>query len=194
MHTLIGLVALVPLALSPGPANILFAASSGAFGTRATLPFLLGTNSVCLLQTLVIGFGFDALAPRVPLLAANAKYLGVAFLLYLAWRFFTSTTTRVTVPEPPGFLDGALIEVLNFKFLMMPTIMFSQFYHTQALGMGLIVLLTLSLATLTLTSNLIWVLAGATLTRFFNMPGVRRYQGVFFGVLLTLTALWLALG
>jgi threonine/homoserine/homoserine lactone efflux protein len=51
------LLAILPLTISPGPANTMYAASGATFGYKRRLPLWFGINLVCIIQTLVIGVG-----------------------------------------------------------------------------------------------------------------------------------------
>ena len=188
------LMALVPLSLSPGPANVLFAASGSAFGTRATFPFLLGTNIVCILQSLAVGLGLGVLIISYPDTAKIVKYVGVAVLFYLAFRFFRMAISTKQVTIPLSFKEGVVIELLNVKFLLIPTIMYSQFFSPDEHGIWRIIGLSVALAALTMASNIIWVVGGSALTSFFNRKHIEKYQGFVFGSMLCITAVWLAVG
>ena len=90
---LLWLVTLLPIIISPGPANILYAASGSSFGVKATIPFWLATNITSIFQTLAIGFGLDFLISSYPHIAHVMKYLGIIFILYLAFKFFKMSNT-----------------------------------------------------------------------------------------------------
>lgn len=180
----IWLMALVPLSISPGPANVLFAACGGTFGVRATIPFWLGTNLICVLQSLVVGLGFAATVSKLPEVANILKYAGVAVLLYLAVRFFLSGVSRKEVVKPLSFKQGVVVELLNAKYLLIPVVMFSQFYSPEENGLVGLYTLTLALAALTMVSNFVWMMGGNILTSFTAKEWVTKYQGVFFGMLL----------
>ena len=112
MHTetvITWLLALVPLAISPGPANILFAASGNSFGIKSTLPFWLGTNLICIVQTLAIGLSLGFIINKYPGTVELLKYLGVIFLLYLALHFFRASVTEHNIIKPLKFLDGIIV-------------------------------------------------------------------------------------
>jgi len=188
------LMALVPLSISPGPANVLFAASGGTFGVRATVPFWLGTNLICVLQSLVVGLGLAAAVLKFPEVAKLLKYAGVAVLLYLAVRFFLSGVSRKEVVKPLSFKQGVVVELLNAKYLLIPIVMFSQFYSPEENGLVGLFTLTLALAALTMVSNFVWVAGGNILTSFLAKEWVAKYQGVFFGSILFVTAAWLGIG
>jgi len=158
--TLLWLATLLPIVISPGPANILYAASGSAFGIRATLPFWLATNIVSIFQTLAIGFGLDYLLSSHPQLTLMLKYMGIIFLLYLAFKFFKMSNTVKENIAPLTFKDGVIIELLNIKFLLVPTIMFSQFYHSETAGYTQIFILTFCLVSLTLVTSMVWIIGG----------------------------------
>ena len=186
-------LALAPLSISPGPANVMFAASGDAFGIRATVPFWLGTNLVCTLQSLAVGLGFMAIIGRFPESALVMKYVGVAFLLYLAFRLVRSAISKNEITKPLGFKEGVIVQLLNAKFLLIPMIMFSQFYIPAEHGTAGLTVLVFALMVLTMLSNLTWVLGGSALTAILAKEGVAKNQGYFFGGILFATALWLAL-
>ncbi len=157
-------MALVPLSMSPGPANILFAASGSSFGIRRTIPFWFGTNIICIFQTFLVGLGLGIIINNYPQTLEIIKYLGVILLLYLAVKLFRASINSQNIIKPLKFTDGIIIEVLNVKFLMIPAIMFSQFYLTGKDSYSRIVELTIILALLTILSNLVWIIAGKALT------------------------------
>ena len=184
---------LAPLSISPGPANVLFAASGGAFGVRATLPFWLGTNLVCVFQSLAVGLGFMTLLDRFPGITAILQYAGIVVLLYLALRFFRSAISTRNISKPLSFGEGVFVQLLNAKFLLIPTVMFSQFHASANDAIAGLVLPILALTVLTMISNLIWILGGRMLTSMLAKEKVARYQGHVFGGILVATALWLIL-
>ena len=192
--TITWLMALVPLSISPGPANVLFAASGSTFGAKATISFWLGSNLICILQSLAVGSGLGLVIDKYPSTAGLIKYAGVAFLLYLAYKYVRMAVLTKEVMKPLSFKDGVVIEMLNVKYLMIPMIMFSQFYSSQERGYIGLVGLTFALGALTMTSNFIWIVGGKVLTVFLSRRRVQKYQGVVFGLMLCVAAVWLTVG
>ena len=185
------LATLVPIVISPGPANILYAASGSAFGVKGTVPFWLGANFTSVFQTLTVGFCIDYIVSVSPRILDGIKYAGVAFLLYLALKFFKMSCREGRVLKPLTFKDGVIVELLNAKYLIIPTIMFSQFYTPGPGSAQRIVGLTVALLLLTLSTNMIWIVGGNSLAAFVAKARHQRTQGILFGCLLTATALWL---
>jgi len=186
------LLTLLPIISSPGPANILYAASGSSFGVKKTVPFWLATNITSIFQTLLIGFGLSFLMKTNPYIMVIINYLGVMFLVYLAFKFFRMSISVQETTKPLTFKDGVIIEALNAKYLLIPSIMFSQFYNPDE-GYVQIFVLTFFLLSITLTTSMLWILGGNTLATFVSDDKMQKYQGLFFGFLLLVTALWLGL-
>jgi len=64
--TLSLLLFLFPLAYSPGPGNLFFAANGARFGFRATIPASPGYHTATWLVTAAIGFGFLGVTRQLP--------------------------------------------------------------------------------------------------------------------------------
>ena len=186
------LLTLLPIISSPGPANILYAASGSSFGVKRTIPFWLATNITSVFQTLFIGFGLNFLMKTNPHIMVIINYTGVLFLVYLAFKFFRMSVSLQKTAKPLTFKDGVIIEALNAKYLLVPSIMFSQFYNPNE-GYIQIFVLTFSLLSITLTTSMLWILGGNTLATFVSDDKMQKYQGLFFGSLLLITALWLGI-
>jgi len=184
------LVTLLPIIASPGPANILYAASASSFGIKKTIPFWLSTNITSLFQTLAIGLGLNLIMQIYPLIIVVLKYIGVLFLLYLAYKFSKFSVNAEKKIEVLTFKDGVIIEILNMKFLLIPSLMFSQFY-TPSDGYVQIFILSFTLLLITLTTSMIWMLGGNSLASFVSDDKMKKYQGALFSLLLFITAIWL---
>jgi len=182
---------LLPIVISPGPANILFAASGSTFGVKGTVPFWLGANMTGMVQSLTVGFCIDSIVSVSPRILDGFKYAGVLFLLYLAVKFFRMSCREGQILKPLTFKDGVIVEFFNAKFLIVPTIMFSQFYTPGPGSSQNIVGLALALLGLTLSTNMIWIVGGNSLAAFAADERHQKLQGMVFGSLLLLTALWL---
>ncbi len=184
------LLTLLPIIASPGPVNILYAASGSSFGVKKTIPFWLATNLISFFQTLAVGFGLNFIMQSHPQVLLLIKHLGVAFLFYLAYKFFRISIDTQSSATPLTFKDGVITEALNAKFLLIPSIMFSQFYNPDEGYIKIIILLFLLLS-ITLISSMIWILGGNTLSTFVSNVKIQKYQSIFFSSLLFVTAVWL---
>ena len=118
---------------SPGPAITVLIARVIGRGSKGTLPFCLGLLTGDLVWLACAAFGLAALAETFHPVFIAIKYLGVAYLLYLAWRLWTaptaSPTTTKKMPDRRAkhFLGGLAVTMGNpktmlFYLSLLPTI------------------------------------------------------------------------
>src|SRR3989338_2299832 len=72
--------------VTPGPNNMRRRASGGKCGRRRSLPHRFGISLGFMLLVASVGLGLGQLFEQVPLLYDVLRYLGAAYLLYLAWK------------------------------------------------------------------------------------------------------------
>jgi threonine/homoserine/homoserine lactone efflux protein len=116
--------ALVGFALStsctPGPNNTMLTASGANFGFRRALPHVTGVTLGFPVMVLAIGLGLGAAFAAVPWLHTALKYVGSAYLLWLAWR--VAHARRGDGPgeaKPITFFEAAGFQWVNPKAWIM---------------------------------------------------------------------------
>ena len=72
------------LALAPGPDNIFVLTQSALYGVKKGILVIVGLCLGILVQTLCVIVGVTAFISAVPILLSLIKFLGAAYLLYLA--------------------------------------------------------------------------------------------------------------
>ena len=75
---------------TPGPNNAMLTASGANFGFRRAVPHMLGIIIGFPAMVLAIGLGLGAVFAALPWLHLALKYVGTAYMLYLAWRIATA--------------------------------------------------------------------------------------------------------
>lgn len=83
--TLAFLASAILLGLAPGPDNIFVLTQSALFGARAGIATTFGLVSGLCVHTLAVALGVAALLAASPLAFNILKWLGAAYLLWLAW-------------------------------------------------------------------------------------------------------------
>lgn len=91
--------------ITPGPTNILVLSNSSRFGLLAALPIIFGACVAAALIVLLVGLGAGEWLLRHPPLQQAMAWLGVGWLLYLAWQIARSRPKR-SKPTPPA-VDSA---------------------------------------------------------------------------------------
>ena len=74
------------VAVTPGPNNLMLAASAANFGFRRTVPHICGIMIGIAAMVLAIGLGLGALLKSFPVLDEVMRVFSTLFLLYLSWR------------------------------------------------------------------------------------------------------------
>ena len=87
-----------------------------------------------------------------------------------------------------------MLQAFNGKFLLIPAVMFSLFYDPASNGTAQVVTLTIALAGLIFSANLLWLAGGKILASVVEEEWFARYQGKVFGSILVATAIWIAMG
>jgi threonine/homoserine/homoserine lactone efflux protein len=107
----------VSASVTPGPNNVMVTASGANFGFRRTLPHLVGIAAGFTAMVLAIGFGLGALFDRYPLAHAVMRWVGAAYLLYLAWRIARARALAEGAASGRPFTawEAALFQWLNPK-------------------------------------------------------------------------------
>ncbi|NYT37345.1 LysE family translocator [Allopusillimonas soli] len=158
--------------ITPGPNNTMLLASGMVFGFRRTFPHLLGVTGGFFLMVLGIGLGLGALFARVPDLYEWLRYLGAAYLIYLAWRVAQSSpTARHDLVEgagrPIGFLNAAAFQWVNPKAWSMAVAAVSTYTPQQGYLVNVFIISAL-FAVINLPCVSLWAGCGSLIGRLLN--------------------------
>ena len=155
---------------SPGPNNLMLMASGLNYGFARTQPHVVGVAFGFGFLNLMVGLGLGAAFATYPALYAVLKYVGAAYLLFLAWKVATAgppSTEGQTAGRPMTFLQAAAFQWVNPKAWAMALGAIASFaaiadYPTNVIGLAAI------FTSIGLVSAWTWVLLGL---------GVRRIVG-----------------
>lgn len=186
-------VFLFPLAYSPGPGNMFFAANGARFGFGATVPANIGYHIATWVVTAAIGFGFVAAMDQFPQLFVALKIAGSLYVLWIAWKLFKAGALEGDQEaKPASFSDGVILLILNPKAYVIIALMFTQFLAHTDMGQLMAVFLITTVFTLNnLVAFSIWALIGDKIAGFFRTPDSARRLNMMFGVILALVAVWM---
>ena len=80
--------------VTPGPNHLMLMTSGENFGFRRTLPHLFGVVFGFCLMVALVGLGLGAIFTRFPALLPVMRYLGAAYMLWLAWKIANAGPVR----------------------------------------------------------------------------------------------------
>lgn len=187
MDSLFGLVlAGFALAGSPGPSNISLAAVAAAFGPRRSLGYMAGIVLGMVLVMAITASGVIGMVLAVPGAAQAVTLLAAAYFGYLAWRIATAPPLSQggAARREPSFAAGLLLALVNPKGYAAMAALFSGFVLLRDQLVLDAAAKLVVLTAIVLLVNLVWLYAGAMLTRQFHDPRMSRIINVTFAVLL----------
>ena len=137
---------------------------------------------------LICGFGCAVLGELIPQIVPVAKYVGAAYVLYLAYKTFTRKTGDGTADtsKPLTYVNGFLLQFLNIKIMMLGIAFYSSFILPYGFHVGHVLAFAVIMAACAGTGNLIWATLGTIL-----FPLYKKYAKVINAVM-ALLLVWCA--
>lgn len=130
--------------------------------------------------------GLIGLVLALPGVTPAVTILAAAYFVWLAWRIATAPplTAEAGARPAPSFAGGFALSLINPKGYAAMAALFSSFVLLRdrlLLDVGLKIGL---LTAVIVAVNLLWLLSGALLTRYFRNPRTNRIVNVTFAMLL----------
>ena len=194
--TLWGTILFVSIvSMTPGPNNLLLAASGANYGFFRTLPHMCGVIVGFAIMVVASGFGLGMILNEFPQVILPLKIMSVSFLLYLSWRIATGGAHVVEgKSQPLTFLPAVLFQTINPKgisFLL--SIMGAQVSDAEPLLPQLIPLFIL-LPAFTVLSAVTWTMFGTAIGKLMQSQGAFRVFNLVMASLLVACVIPIAFG
>ncbi len=131
----------LPLICTPGPDMLFVASQSLSKGPAAGLQATAGICLGYVVHSILVALGVAAVIAASPVLFEALRWLGVAYLIYLAFQLIRSATMtgKLTLSPEPGraiLQRGFLTAVLNPKGMMIYFAILPQFMsHTGSIAL-----------------------------------------------------------
>ena len=172
---LFGLAALI-MVLSPGPNMVYLISRSLSQGKNAGIISLLGVMCGFLFHILMVSFGLTAIFFAIPYAFVVVKFLGVGYLLYLAYNSITSKNKifnahkNLKADKPLKLFNiGLMTNVLNPKMAVFYLSFFPQFIKpengpilNQSFQLGIVQII------ISFSINLLIVVSAAKMATWFS--------------------------
>jgi len=186
------LVAVLALAIAPGPDLALIVSLALARGVRAGVWCAVGIAVAGVLQTALVALGLGPLMQRMPVVADAVRLIGAAYLLWIGIGLLRKVMRRRDAPETAQVIDlgtafawltrGLINNLLNPKALLFFSLFLPQFVspHGDMVTMQIVALgLILTGVVMVVNVGVAWV--AGSVRRVFT-PG-RRVDQVGTGLL-----------
>lgn len=154
---------------SPGPNNILLLSTASKYGMKKNLKFMAGIWTGSLTLMCLSGLFCSTLSRIIPGIQSVMKYVGAAYILYLAWQTFRRLPPgESSADKEPTYPMGILLQLVNVKIIIHGLTMFSSFILPYESRAGFLFLFAVYLMILGAIGNLIWAFAGNVLQHFYG--------------------------
>lgn len=172
---------------TPGPNNIMLMTTGLNFGFRRAVPHLCGVSLGFAVMVLAVGLGLGAVISAYPQLYTILKYLGAAYLLYLAWVIATASPKmrdgEAVKGRPITFAQAAAFQWVNPKAWIMAVSATSTYATVAAFPFNIVVIAGL-FGLLGFASSGTWVGFGTGMQRVLRNPRAVRVFNLLMALLL----------
>ncbi len=164
------------MSITPGPNNLMVAASGVNFGFWRTMPHMLGVTIGFPIMLICIGLGLGAVIGQSIVLQMAIKYLGCGYLIYTAIQLALSTSAKdiVAPAHPKTFVEAAAFQWINPKAWMMGVSSMATYSvagankSLQTIGMSLL------WGLMAMVAVILWTLFGALIAERLQNPRALR--------------------
>ena len=178
---------------TPGPNNIMLTASGKNFGFIKTIPHMLGVVLGYLTLLTVLSLGLITIFEQYPIVQEILKYIGACYLLYLAYRIYSSDNkSDSSKSRPLTFIEVTLFQYVNPKGIMMgiTTIsIYTDFYQYEFIDSYIegMMFIFLSYTIVNAIAVVGWTAVGVSLDNFIKSnKAIKRFNAIM-AILLVLT-------
>ncbi|MQM39720.1 hypothetical protein KBTX_03751 [wastewater metagenome] len=172
------------LSATPGPNNVMLTASGARFGLRRTVPHLLGVTAGFGALTAAVALGLGGLFEHYPAVHTALRWIGAAYLLYLAWRIATADPAgHGARARPIRFTEAFAFQFANPKVWVMgmtAVALFTAPGDGYALSAAVVIAICMAI---NLPCVSLWACFGTAIGRWLgSLRARRRFQWVMGGL------------
>jgi threonine/homoserine/homoserine lactone efflux protein len=174
------------MAFTPGPNNIMVLSSGLTYGFRRSLPHIAGIAIGVSIMVASVGFGLGAIFIAYPVLQTILKYVGIAYLIYLAVVIAMSgsvTPGQDNQRGPMTFWAAVLFQWVNVKGWVMAIGTITAYAAIAGFPWNILMQVAVSLLIGT-ASCVAWALFGSALRPWVTSARTVRVFNVLMAVLL----------
>ena len=155
-------------AFTPGPGNVLALNTVTNYGYEKGRPLYWGIFAgyyVVQIICAVFVFGVSTFLPDVP---GIMKYIGAAYILWLAVHIALSKPTTDTVEKSASFLKGFLLQFVNVKIYLFGITALTGYITEYSASLWVLLLFEIIIATIGTIATLTWIGMGVLIQRAYQ--------------------------
>jgi threonine/homoserine/homoserine lactone efflux protein len=173
--------------VSPGPNNTFLLSSGANFGLKKSLPYLNGIMVGLSGMMIALGAGLGVIFTTLPLVYQVLKWVGFAYIVYLASLIVRSTSKSETgEPVYIGFVKATTFQFVNPKAWVVVASFMATMVPVDA-GIAATIFICVFFLVFTYPGAFLWAVAGQVLKEWLSNPLRRRIFNIVSAVLLVLS-------
>ena len=173
--------------VSPGPNNTFLLSSGANFGLRKSVPYLNGIMAGLTGMMIALGAGLGVIFTTLPLVYQVLKWVGFAYIVYLAFLIVRSTTkTETAEAQYIGFFKATTFQFVNPKAWIVLASYMATFVPVES-GIWVALETCAVFLVATFPGALIWAVSGQLLRNWLSVPSRRRIFNITSAILLVLS-------
>lgn len=159
---------------TPGPNNVMVSAAAANHGLRATIPHILGISIGFAAMIMIVGTGLAGPLTRFGTLHEIMRWIGIAWMLYLAWKIAVSKGSLGgdggNSRPPLSFIGAVLFQWINPKAWLIALATAATYTTSDGNLYQQVAVLSLISFVVCLPCVLGWAAMGAGARRYLTAP------------------------
>ena len=185
------------LFITPGPPRVVIVSHTINYGLKRSVWTAVGDVSANALQATLVTFVIGSLLVENPEIFTYLKWIGIAYILYLAYETFTLKTKNIGAENKTSksifsfFRDGFLVAGLSPKALLVFATIFIQFINFNENVFSQFLILTLTWVILDFSSLMVYGFAAGKIANW--LKGNPRFLNTISACVLIIIAIIVAI-
>lgn len=155
-------------AFTPGPGNILALNTVTNYGYKKGRPLYWGIFAGYYVVQVICAVFVFGVSTFLPNLLGIMKYIGVAYILWLAVHIALSKPTTGTVEKSASFLKGFLLQFVNVKIYLFGITALTGYVTEYSASLWVLLLFEIIIATIGTIATLTWIGMGVLIQRAYQ--------------------------
>ncbi len=169
-------------AFTPGPGNILALNTVTNYGWKKGRPLFLGIFAGYYAVQIICALFVYGVGAFLPDALQIMKYIGAAYILWLAFHIARSTPETGSEQGSASFFKGFLLQFVNIKIYMFGITALTGFVAPYSTALHVLVEFELLIATIGTIATSVWIGTGLLIQEFYR----KHYRAVNIVLALTL--------
>lgn len=155
-------------AITPGPGNILALNTITNYGWKKGRPLFYGIFAGYYIVQFICAIFVYGISSFLPNVLNVMKYIGAAYILFLAIHIAISKPTAENAEKSASFGRGFMLQFVNVKIYMFGITALTGYVTDYSTSIWTLILFEMIIATIGTAATLIWTGMGALIQKFYK--------------------------